>query len=490
VANVLAKAKEDGIAWPLPEEMGDEQIYRLLWPSKMKRGGFAEPDWQTVQDELAKKHVTLNLLWQEYKDECIKAGKQYYRRSAFGQHYASWAQNHDVVMHIERRPGEALEVDWAGTRMQVYDPDECTPIFVDIFVACLPYSGYIYAEGCLDTREQAWLECHNHALFHLGGVPKSIVCDNLKVGVISRSKDGIVINESYRQLAEHYCCAVMPARPRKPRDKSSVEAAVGLVSRRAIAALRNEGFHTLTELNKALREKVDEINNAPFTRRQGSRKGIFDRVEKDALLPLPTCPFDVCKWEMATVQRNYHVSAGGSYYSVPVEYIKQFVKVRITSTTVEIYCNNERIATHPRSTDPHTFVTNTAHMPDNHKAWLSNDIEGLIQAADNIGPATAKVMRYLVESEQNTVKALGLCKRLINIARRNCSSEELLEFCCAKAMDVTSLPNISVDMIGYLGLVYGTDEEIEDDDEELGALLRGYGYFGDDDEDEDGDRDE
>jgi transposase len=481
VTAVLRRAKEKGLVWPLPKEMGDVQIYRLLWPGKSRREVFAEPDWATVQLELAKKHVTLNLLWQEYRDECVAAGKTPYQRSTFGEHYAKWAETHSAIMHIERRPAEKLEVDWAGTVMQLYDKDTGSVSGICTFVACLPYSGLIYAEGFLSMSSEMWLTAHVHAFSAIGGVALSLVPDNLKVGVSSRGKDGVLINRAYQDLAAYYNTAVIPTRIRKPKDKSAVEAAVGLVSRRAFAAMRNTQFFSLKDFNDELKKHVDEINRAPFTNRPGSRREAFENMEKPSLMPLPPKPYEVASWGRATVQSNYHVQAGKSYYSVPFEYIRRKADVRITNTAVEIFIDGNRVATHPRSFERHVFVTNKLHMPQEHRQWASSDLDGLLKQADGLDPDVGRCARAVIAEKSNPQRATGTLRRLMNLARR--FSERELIGACKWALEVAKPQVLDVQTIGYLIENIGFGEQEGADD--FGALLRGEKYFGTTDEKED-----
>jgi transposase len=482
VAAVLKRAKEKGLAWPLPEEMGDVQIYRLLWPGKAGKEDFAEPDWAAVQIELGKKHVSLTLLWQEYRDECLALGKTPYQRSTFGEHYAKWAETHTAVMHIERKPAERLEVDWAGTVMQLYDRDTGEVMGVCTFVACLPYSGLIYAEGFLSMASDMWLAAHIHALAAIGGVPLSIVPDNLKVGVSSRKRGEVTINRAYADLAAYYNTAIIPTRVRRPRDKSAVEAAVGLVSRRCLAAMRNMQFFSLKDFNDELGRLVDEINAAPFTKRPGSRRDTFEHMEKASLLPLPPRPYEVASWVTATVQSNYHVTADKVFYSVPVEYIKRKADIRVTTTAVEVFIDGMRVATHPRSFEPHAFVTSPSHMPEEHRRWASSDLDGLLKRAGDIDMDVGRVARAMVEGETNPQRAIGTLRRLLNLGRR--FGDDELAASCRWALGACGAHAIDVQMIGYL--IENIDFN-ENDGGDEGALLRGEEYFGAaGEEDEDG----
>ena len=473
VANVLRRAEEKGLKWPLPKEMDDRQVYRLLWAEHYRKEGFEEPDWKTIQKELSKKNVTLTLLWQEYRDECLAKGKVPYQRSAFGDHYSKWTGKNKAVMHIKRKPAEKLEVDWAGTSVQLFDENSDCVSFINIFVACLPYSGYIYAEGFMSVNSESWLTAHVNVFNHLGGVPFSIVPDNLKVGVSSRRGGKVTINRAYASLAEHYNTAIIPTRVRKPRDKSSVEAAVGLVNRRALAAFRQSKFFSLPEFNAALQEKVDAINAAAFSKRPGNRQDTFNNFEKGALMPLPKVAFEVCTWQRATVQSNYHVLAEKVFYSVPVEYIKQKADIRLSTSAVEIFIDGKRVATHPRSYLVHTHVTTLSHMPSEHRAWASADVSGLLKQAADIGEEVMQCARLVTAGENNEQIALGSLRRLLNLGRRF-SDEKLLK-ACKWILEVSAGHNVTVESIKHLIEVDPFDGQ---NDEDEGALLRGTNYYG------------
>ena len=258
VNNVLRAAKNAGLSWPLPEDFGDAAIRQTIYPSKYARQtNYIEPDYQQVHEQLKGKGVTRALLYEEYCDACRAQGADSCSRSTFNKGYELWTASRNLTMHIERRPAEKMEVDWAGTKMQVIDRDTGEVVPVDVFVACLPFSGKLYAEGFFGVDSECWLLAHVHAFDFFGGVPKELVPDNCKTAVISHVRGcDVVLNRAYSDLASYYGCAISPARVRHPKDKANVEAGVGMVTRHAIAPLRNRAFFTLGELNAALLEKI------------------------------------------------------------------------------------------------------------------------------------------------------------------------------------------------------------------------------------------
>jgi len=247
------------------------------------------------------------LLWSEYCEDAISEGREPYQYSAFCHRFRSWAKANQVVMHIERRPAEQMMVDWAGGTMEVLDRDTGELVKVYVFVACLAYSSYLFAEGFYRMDQEAWLTAHIHAFEDFKGLTPILVPDNLKTGIVKNGLDELIVNESYRRLTEYYGCVVVPARIRKPRDKAAVEGGVGLITRQAMAPLRNRTFFSLNELNEALAEKVTEINSRPFQKRNGSRESIYFEYERDALIPLPRQRFEIYVVKTATVPYNYHI---------------------------------------------------------------------------------------------------------------------------------------------------------------------------------------
>lgn len=477
VRQTVRLAGEAGIAWPIPEGVGDAQLMRLLHPGLCgKSGDYPEPDWERVHAELARKGVTITLLYGEYRDSCSASGRNACSFTTFCQHYDDWCESRSMVMRVSRRPGQTLEVDWAGARMHIVDRDTGELVDVHVFVACLPFSKYLYAEGFLSMDEESWLAAHVHALDFIGGVPEQLVPDNCKTAVVShlRGKPAVV-NRSYAEMAEHYGCAVVPTRVRAPRDKANVEAGVGVVTRRAVAALRDEVFFTLGELNAALQAKVAEINAAPFAKAPGSRRDVFVGQERGALSPLPAEPFEVCRWLQATVRRDYRVQVDGSLYSVPFQYIRARASVRVTRDAVEVFVDDARVASHPRARSAGSDVLDEAHMPRNHRDFLDWDVAGLVRRAADAGPSCAAVARAVADAQPTKQRSIGQLKSLVALARRYGSS--VLEASCARASAASPSAPPTVEAVEMLcRAAYLRGGDVEDRGEF--AILRGSDYYG------------
>ena len=399
------------------------------------------PDFEKVSKELTRSGVTLKLLWMEYCEECRQLGKHPFMYSQFCFHFQKFAEQERATMHIPRKPGDRIEVDWAGDKLYIVDRDTGEAIPVYLFVGVLPFSMYAYAEGCLQMDMENWIHVHVNMFQYFGGSAVMLVPDNLKTGV-DHTNDWYTpqINRTYRELAEHYNTAVVPARVRKPKDKSSAEGTVGVVSTRIIAALRNRKFFSLEELNRAIRQKLDEHNKTPFTKREGSRYSVFQSQEKAFLHKLPTAQFELAQWKVATVQYNYHISVEKMQYSVPYEYIKQKVDVRLTRNMVEVFYNQNRIASHRRLYGhPGQYSTVESHMPEDHQKYLQWDGERFIRWAESIGPATAITVKGILTSHKIQQQGYKSCMGLLKLADKY--SVARLESACVRALQFTPQPS-------------------------------------------------
>ena len=476
VQGVLANAKAKGLTWPLPESMGDREIYAILFPRQRSSvNSKVEPDFEQINKELLKKGITLMLLWNEYAEKCIAESREPYQYSAFCHHYRAWAKINQVVMHIERRPGEQMMVDWCGKNMATIDRDTGEVHKVYVFVACLAYSSYLYAEGFHSMNQESWLSAHINAFEHFGGITPIVVPDNLKTGIIKNRLDELIINESYRRLAEYYSFAVVPTRVRKPRDKAAVESSVGVITRSAIMPLRNRVFFDLVGLNIALKDKVEQISTRPFQKRAGSRKSVFIDEEKDALVPLPTKRFEVYTTKTATVPYNYHVSVDSVFYSVPFEYVKNEVELRITKTTVSIYLGAERIAIHKRSYSyKGSYVTNPNHMPSAHKDFATWSGDRFRKWAKEKGEAVVTVIDMILSAKPIEQQAYRSCRALMSLADKY--SDALLDEACTRALGISRCPSYKT-VKTIIVRIADTDTKNKSSKQNEFAYLRGAAYF-------------
>ena len=325
VNKVLKKAQELDISWPISEIQTDAVLAELFFPStKALAEGKTKrmPDFAHIRKELLRNGVSKKLLWTEYMEECRLNSEEPLMYSQFCYYIQQDEQKRRATMHINRKPGEQVEVDWAGDPAHIIDPDTGEIINAYIFIGVMTYSQFTYAEAFINEKQRAWIAAHVHMYEYFGGVAKILVPDNCKTAVIHNGGwYNQQLNTVYHEMAEHYGTAIIPARVRKPKDKPNAEGSVGNISTWIIAALRNEQFFSLAELNRAIKEKLDEFNKRLFQKKEGSRLDLFRDEELPLLATLPSTSYELAEWKQATVQFNYHISIDGMLYSVPYEYI-------------------------------------------------------------------------------------------------------------------------------------------------------------------------
>ena len=331
-------------------------------------------------------------------------------------------------------------MDWAGDTATVVDTDTGETIPAYVFVATLPYSGYSYVEAFFSMNQECWTAAHVNAYKYFGGVAKIIQCDNLKTGVIRHGRNEVELNKSYQELAEHYGTAILPARVRSPKDKAFVEGTVGVISTFILAALRNQQFLSLDELNDSIQERLYEFNHKPFQKKNGSRASEFED-EKTFLLALPAQPFELSTWKIATVGPNYHISVDGMNYSVPYEYIKQKVDVRVTRSTVEVFFGGNRICSHVRLYGrKNQYSTTESHMPEKHQQYIQWNGERFRKWASKIGIETQTVVSAILSGYKVEQQGYKACMGLLKLADKY--TPERLENACRKALTFTPRPSL------------------------------------------------
>jgi transposase len=441
VNRVLKRADELNISWPLAENETDAVLADKLFPSaKPEVSNKKMPDYDYIHRELLKNGVSKKLLWTEYMEDCRANGDEPLMYSQFCYHIQQDEQMRRATMHIDRKPGEQVEVDWAGDTAAIIDPDTGEKLKAYVFVGVMTYSQYAYVEAFLDMKQKSWINAHIHMYDYFGGVARILVPDNCKTAVIHNGgwKDQ-QLNETYQEMAEHYGTAIIPARVRTPKDKANAEGTVGNISTWITAALRNEQFFSLAELNRAIRDKLELFNRRLFQKKEGSRLSLF-LEEKPFLSPLPATRFELADWKQATVQFNYHISVDRMLYSVPYEYIKKKVDVRVTDTTVEIFYNHNRIASHRRLTGrPGQYSTVTEHMPEDHQKYLEWNGDRFRKWASQIGPNTHTVVNAILTSVRVEQQTYRSCMGLLKLAEKY--SNALLEAACKKALGYTASPS-------------------------------------------------
>jgi len=443
VAEYLFRFQQASLSWPLPKDIDDTQLEQLLYPPPPAPFESLRPlpDCNYIHTELRKKGVTLSLLWQEYKEQ----NPHGYQYSQFCHLYRQWAGRIDPVMRQEHRAGEKMFVDYAGQTVSVYDLHTNKMREAQIFVAVLGASNYTYAEATWTQTLADWIGSHSRAFAFFGGVPKLVVPDNLKSGVSKACFYEPDINPSYLDMANHYGTAVIPARVKKPKDKAKVEVAVQVVERWILARLRNRRFFSLHQLNQAIAKLLDDLNNKPFQKLPGSRKSAFGSLDRSALNPLPSQPYQFAEWKKATVNVDYHIEVYRHYYSVPHTLIKKKLDVRITNNTIECFYKNKRVASHIRSHHKGRHSTVKEHMPKSHQKWAQWTPDRFIGWAGKIGPHTQKLIENVLNARAHPQQGFRSCLGILRLAKSY--GDDRLEAASRRAVAIGGTSYRSVESI-------------------------------------------
>lgn len=430
VGEYLRRAQQSQIHWPLPDGLGEDELYQKLFPEKSHPvdGERPLPNYEKMRDELKKKGVTLKLLWIEYREQ-FPEGYQY---TQFCDYYRRWAKNQSPSGRFPHNGGEVAEIDYAGLTVTIVNPETGETSQAPVFVVSLPASDYIYAEVQPSQELCHWINGHVRAFEFLGGVPKILRPDNLKTGIKSPNYYEPDLNPTYQEMAEHYQVAVLPARVRKPRDKGGVENGVQNVERWVLAPLRNRTFFSLGEANRAVQALVETLNQKVMTHLGKSRLQLFEEVDQPELRPLPEQSFESALWKEARVNLDYHVAFEKHFYSVPYALIHQQVEIRATERMVTIFHQAKQVAVHPRSSAQGRFSTRPEHMPSNHRFVTELNTDWLLQQAEKFGPCTRTYLETLLASRAFPEQAYRSCLGVLSLARKY--PQGVVELACQRAV--------------------------------------------------------
>lgn len=449
LAEHVRRIRAAGLTWPLPADLDDDALEAMLFAQPGPRPGARPvPDWAKVHLELRRKGVTLMLLWHEYK-QTFPDGYAY---SQFNQLYRHWKLHLDVVMRQEHKAGEKMFVDFPGQTVPIYDRRSGqVAMQAELFVAALGASGFLYCEAFPSQELLHWVTAHVHAFSAFNGCPAIVVCDNLRSGVTRPHRYEPDVNATYSEMAAHYGVAIMPARSYKPRDKAKAEMGVLLAERWVMARLRDRHFTTLAEANAAIAELVAWLNNRPFKRLPGSRRSVFEAVDRPALRPLPAERYEFATWRRAKLGLDYHVEirADRHYYSAPYNLVGEVLEVRCSAATVEVFYKSARVASHVRAYRP-GYTTDPVHMPSSHRrhaAWTPARIVGWAAKA---GPATAKLAQAVLASKPHPEQGFRTCLGIVRLGEHY--GAERLEAACTRALAMRSYSYRSVESMLRHGL--------------------------------------
>lgn len=447
VSAALARARAAGLAWVDVEGLTELELEQRLYGS-VQGGPKARPlpDWAEIHAERAKKGVTLQLLHIEY----LERHPDGYAYTQFCDYYRRWRGQQKRSMRQVHRAGEKLFIDYSGKKPEIVDPETGEVREVELFVAALGASNYTYAEATESQRSADFIASHVRAFAYFGGVAELLVPDQLKSGVTKACRYEPGLQRTYQEMAEHYGTAVMPARPRKPRDKAKVEVAVQVVQRWILAALRHETFFSLAELNARIRTLLDRLNDRPMRTYRASRRDLFERLDRPALRPLPQEPFVFAEWKLAKVNIDYHVELDGHYYSVPHALVGAQVELRFTAGTLEVYTRGQRVAAHLRSRHRGRHTTDPAHMPKLHQKHMAWTPSRLIHWGESVGEATGALVAAILADRPHPEQGYRSCLGILRLGKRY--GDDRLEAACARAHGVRARSYRHVESILKNGL--------------------------------------
>lgn len=448
VAKYLRLAQESGLNWPLPPELDDADLERRLYPRQIRHGAtYAEPDCARIHQELKRKGVTLQLLWQEYRQS---AGDRSYQYTAFCKHYRSFAGQLKRSMRQVHQAGEKLFADYAGPMVPIIDAVTGEVSSASIFVGVLGASSYTFACATAGQTQADWLFGIEQCLRFIGGVPALIVPDNPKALVTKADRYEPELSKGSEEFALHYGTVILPARPGKPQDKAKVEVGVQVVERWILARLRHRQFFSLVELNAAIAELLPELNERNFKKLPGNRRSVFETLDAPYLKPLNPRRYELAQWHKATVNIDYHVEFDGSYYSVPHALVGQKVDVRATRHTVEVIARSKRVTSHTRSHQVGHYATQTAHMPAAHRRHAEWTPGRFVQWAQSVGPQAEILVARLLQKHKHPEQSYRACLGLMRLARS--VGKARMEAACCRAVHLGAYSYRSVASILSSGL--------------------------------------
>ncbi len=432
----LKKAAAANLGWPLPEDLDDTQLERLLYPQEQYRRSpnKAAIDYVFIHKELERSGVTLQLLWKEYSDAAN--GQAIYQYSQFTALYKNWKGQMNVSMRRIHLPGQEMMVDFAGGTLPLTNSETNTVTQIQIFVMCLPYSNYTFAYAVPSQNINFWIQAHIKAFAFFKGVAPKIIVDNLKSAVIKADRYEPILQKNFTHMAQHYKTAILPARVRKPKDKAKVENAVKQVQCSVLAPLRNHTFFSLEEMQESIDEFLRTHNHKLMYKMTQSRFDLYQESDLPKLQALPEQPYEEAEWKYdVRVQTNYHVEYDNNFYSVPYKLCQRSVDVRASNKTIECFYKNTRIANHCRSYAQRSYITEKSHCPEHHQAVLyKHTAAELIAKGKEIGPATGDFIDALIISKDHAEQGYRASQGVLRLVHHWGAGK--LESTCQQAIEL------------------------------------------------------
>jgi len=431
VIDCLHRARRAGLAWPLPDEIDDAILELRLYPPRpTTREQRPLPNWAEIHRELKRPGVTLELLWQEYREQHPSG----YAYSRFCDLHRAWEKRFSPTMRQTHIAGERMFVDYSGTKLQLIERTTGEVRTAELFVAVLGASNFTYAEATWTQSLPDWIGSHTRAFSYFRGVSAMVVSDNLKSGITKACFYEPNVNRTYREMAKHYDTAIVPARPNKPKDKAKVEVGVQVAKRWIIAKLRKRKFFTLAELNAAIRECVEQINNRVTRHLGASRRSLFEEIERSALKKLPDTEYVFAQWKQCRAGIDYHVEIEKHYYSVPYTLVRQELWASYTASMVEVFHRGKRVAVHRRGPPNRGHTTLPEHMPSSHRRHADWTPERIMREAAEIGPNASALVEVIMRERRHPEQGFRSCRGIVKLVGR--FPRERVEAACERALAV------------------------------------------------------
>ena len=429
----------ENLSYPLPEGITNYAISEIVYGhapgSNSRSSEYEKPDFAKVFQQMdERQNMTLVYLWGKYQKECKAKEVKAYQYRQFCELYSRWCEENYETLHIQAVSGQKMEVDFAGKTFDLIDKMTGEITSIVVFVAILPYSQMIYAEGMVSTAEPQWIEVNNHALDYFGGVPAIVVCDNCKQAVIA-NRDWIDpdLNKDYAAWADHNRTVILPAKVRKPKYKSSVENAVGILEKGLFHDLADHRYFSLQRFNEDLWKKLEVLNHTKLTKKNYSR---YDKwiEEQESLQPLPSEHYVYMERKMAKVSSDYHVRFDNAYYSVDKAYLHKNVMIAASADTVNIYSmEGQLIVRWERASHRGEWLTDKSHLPESYRQMSEWNGPYFTRKAMTVGPNTVRVIERILKSRDLEVQTYRLCLGILNYTKKY--SKLALEDCCRLALE-------------------------------------------------------
>jgi len=416
VQKVVSQARALKLTWEKVELLDESQLMQLFYPAKdaVPKTLYELPIWNETHKELSRKGMTKQLLWEEYAED---NPSNHYSYSRFCRRYKAWLQKQKRSMRQIHKAGEKLFVDYAGQTMPIVSQATGEVDHAEIFVAVLGASNYIFAEATRSQKLIDWTGSHVRAFEFFGGVPELIIPDNLKSATNKACCYDPELNSSYQQLAEHYGTVIIPARPRKPKDKSKAEIGVQIIERWILARLRHQTFFSLKELNLCIQSLLEEVNNKPYQKLKGTRKEWFESIDKPVLSTLPKHPYEYTEIKLVKVNIDYHIQFDEYCYSVPHNLVGERIEIHAKANIVVFYFCGKQVGCHVRKYYP-GMTTTPEHMPTHHQKHLEWSPERLMNWAQSIGDEVLKWVKSLLDQKDHPEQAYRVCLGLLSLSKK------------------------------------------------------------------------